>query len=228
MTIGREDDNTLRHNDDRISRFHIKIQESDGKLILTDLDSTNGTRINGFPVSIHVLQPGDLISAGRCLLLVGSQEEILKAHAASFLEAQSAESSDPGNQDFSHPQSYSEQTQASQLPILFHRGCPPLPSNLKALQTAELSDLLAYVHAHLTVAANYAQTRSLNEGQFTDIEGEEGIVIPNRVWQLLMKLQMDMACQHQAGRSDWYPASLAASSIAMGATATGIKAATRV
>ena len=50
VTIGREEDNHLRLNDVRVSRFHAKVQEDGGKIILTDLESTNGTRVNGHPV----------------------------------------------------------------------------------------------------------------------------------------------------------------------------------
>ena len=59
VTIGREDDNTIRLNDERVSRFHAKIQEDGGRVILTDLESTNGTRVNGHPVQMRVLQIGD-------------------------------------------------------------------------------------------------------------------------------------------------------------------------
>ena len=61
ITIGREEDNDIRLNDDRVSRFHAKIQEDAGRVILTDLDSTNGTRVNGHPVRMRVLQLGDQI-----------------------------------------------------------------------------------------------------------------------------------------------------------------------
>ncbi len=76
VTIGREDDNTVRLNDERVSRFHAKIQEDGGQVILTDLESTNGTRINGHPIQMRVLQIGDQIAIGRCLLVYGSPEEI--------------------------------------------------------------------------------------------------------------------------------------------------------
>src|SRR5262245_27904636 len=76
VTIGREDDNRIRLNDERVSRFHAKIQEDGGRVILTDLDSTNGTRVNGQPVQMRVLQPGDQMTIGRCLLLFGSREQI--------------------------------------------------------------------------------------------------------------------------------------------------------
>ncbi len=47
VSIGRERDNDVALNDEQVSRFHAKIQDADGRLILTDLDSTNGTRVNG-------------------------------------------------------------------------------------------------------------------------------------------------------------------------------------
>ena len=34
VTIGREEGNSVQLNDERISRFHIKIQEDQGKLVL--------------------------------------------------------------------------------------------------------------------------------------------------------------------------------------------------
>ena len=76
VTIGREEENTVRLNDERISRFHIKLQEDRGRVILTDLDSTNGTRVNGRTVSMRVLRAGDQVAVGRCLLLYGSRDEI--------------------------------------------------------------------------------------------------------------------------------------------------------
>src|SRR3954451_6356785 len=76
VTIGREEGNVLRLNDERVSRFHAKIQSDNGEVILTDLESTNGTRVNGNVVQIRRLRPGDRIGLGRSLLLFGSQEEI--------------------------------------------------------------------------------------------------------------------------------------------------------
>ena len=41
VTIGREEGNDVQLNDERVSRFHIKIQEDNERLVLTDLQSTN-------------------------------------------------------------------------------------------------------------------------------------------------------------------------------------------
>jgi pSer/pThr/pTyr-binding forkhead associated (FHA) protein len=53
VSIGREDENSLRLNDDRVSRFHAKISVEKGEVILVDLDSTNGTRVNGQPINLR-------------------------------------------------------------------------------------------------------------------------------------------------------------------------------
>src|SRR5437764_3722504 len=76
LTIGREEGNLLRLNDERVSRYHAKIQQDNDALILTDLESTNGTRVNGNLVQIRRLRLGDCICVGRSLLLFGSNEEI--------------------------------------------------------------------------------------------------------------------------------------------------------
>src|SRR5205814_2939729 len=77
VTIGREEGNQVQLNDERISRFHIKIQEDQGKLVLTDLESTNGTRVNGEDARLRILRFGDVISVGRSVLLYGTREQIM-------------------------------------------------------------------------------------------------------------------------------------------------------
>src|SRR5438445_6181415 len=76
VTLGREEGNVLRLNDERVSRFHAKVQLDDEDFIITDLESTNGTRVNGTVVQIRRLRFGDRVSIGRSLLLFGSNEEI--------------------------------------------------------------------------------------------------------------------------------------------------------
>src|SRR5277367_6429564 len=83
LTIGREEGNLLRLNDERVSRFHAKVQQDNGDIILTDLESTNGTRVNGNSVQIRRLRAGDRVGVGRSILLFGSNEEIAARMAES-------------------------------------------------------------------------------------------------------------------------------------------------
>src|ERR1700722_4752736 len=76
LTIGREEGNLLRLNDERVSRYHAKVLLDGEDLVLTDMESTNGTRVNGHIIQIRRLRFGDRITVGRSLLLFGSDEEI--------------------------------------------------------------------------------------------------------------------------------------------------------
>ena len=76
VTIGREEGNTIQLNDERVSRFHLKIQEDRDKVVLTDLESTNGTKVNGEDIQLRILRFGDMISLGRSVLLFGKREQI--------------------------------------------------------------------------------------------------------------------------------------------------------
>jgi pSer/pThr/pTyr-binding forkhead associated (FHA) protein len=75
LTIGRATDNAVVVADGRASRHHARIQARRGALVLTDLGSTNGTRVNGVPVTEVVLGQGDRIEIGRTVLLVDALPE---------------------------------------------------------------------------------------------------------------------------------------------------------
>ena len=68
VTIGREEGNTIQLNDERISRYHLKLQDDKDKIVLTDLESTNGTLVNDVPVRAQTLHHGDQVQVGRTIL----------------------------------------------------------------------------------------------------------------------------------------------------------------
>jgi hypothetical protein len=70
LTIGRAADNGLAIDDSRISRHHARLRARHGMLILTDLDSTNGVRVNGVRVAEVALGVGDRIEIGDTVLVV--------------------------------------------------------------------------------------------------------------------------------------------------------------
>src|SRR5438477_2127157 len=69
LSIGRDRQNTLAIEDRVLSRRHCAIQESDGKCSVRDLGSSNGTYVNGLPVTMRMLSDGDQITAGQNLFL---------------------------------------------------------------------------------------------------------------------------------------------------------------
>src|SRR3954464_4863742 len=64
VTIGRHPDNALVITDTQASRFHAVIGKSKEGYIVKDLDSRNGTRLNGQPVKGAKLNPGDVVAIG--------------------------------------------------------------------------------------------------------------------------------------------------------------------
>src|SRR4029078_4831609 len=76
ITIGREEGNTIQLNDERVSRYHVKIQEDHNRLVITDLESTNGTKVNNEDVQLRLLRFADMIQLGRSVLLFGSRDQI--------------------------------------------------------------------------------------------------------------------------------------------------------
>lgn len=75
-TIGRLPDNTVPIDDGSVSSHHAEITFKDGKHHLQDLDSTNGTFVNGEPVKEQVtLNQGDEVRFGRIESLFASEEK---------------------------------------------------------------------------------------------------------------------------------------------------------
>jgi adenylate cyclase len=73
-SIGRHPDNTIQILDRIISKEHAQIQRTaEGRFLLRDLGSLNGTYIRGDRVHEHVLDDGDEISLGSTRLLFVEQ-----------------------------------------------------------------------------------------------------------------------------------------------------------
>jgi transcriptional regulator with GAF, ATPase, and Fis domain len=64
IRIGKKEDNDLALADNTVSRHHLVIEQRGDSFVLKDLDSTNGTSINGMRVKEAYLSPGDVISLG--------------------------------------------------------------------------------------------------------------------------------------------------------------------
>ncbi len=65
VTIGRGLNNDLVLEDPRISRQHAQVRFKSRRFLIADQGSTNGTYVNGTPVTTeHVLRSGDIVSLG--------------------------------------------------------------------------------------------------------------------------------------------------------------------
>ena len=68
VTIGRMSDCDVVLKDKGASRRHVQLRTSEGVTTLTDLGSTNGTRLNGQTVQSGALSDGDRITIGTTVL----------------------------------------------------------------------------------------------------------------------------------------------------------------
>lgn len=186
ISIGREEENDIRLNDDRVSRFHAKIQEDAGRVIMTDLDSTNGTRINGHPVRMRVLQLGDQILFGRCLMVYGSPEELASLHAPPKKVSDSGVSIlPPGDSEGTHLPHTQEPSPPSDP---FGGQRPELPGGLTPLQAVQVSDLLSSVRSNVLYILENGE-----EQKPVPLKGSNRMTVSPEAWHLLQKVQLDLS-----------------------------------
>ena len=197
ITIGREEVNDVQLNDERISRLHAKLQEDQGQVIFTDLNSTNGSRVNGHPVQLRIMRPGDHLQLGRCTLLYGSDEQIaerakqLGVSIAALMPLQGP----PGRQvpagGAANPEfSLADNVNSDHMMTpLFFSERPPLPADLTTVQRARLADVLACIHEQLQNVV--LESGSRDDGETGESEGS--MIVPWQRFQNLLMLHRDLA-----------------------------------
>jgi hypothetical protein len=182
-----------------VSRFHAKVQVDGEDYILTDLESTNGTRVNGTTVQIRRLRIGDRIGVGRSLLLFGSNEEIA-ARMASLAGVGASPVPTAGNLDAMSEAGSDKQTIAGHVDMnldfdvnpsdairltsdaLFigTKALPPLPLKMTPSQAARLAEILDFLHQGLTQATENIEAKE--DGTQVTLEYSD--------WQRLLAVQM--------------------------------------
>ena len=189
VTIGREEGNSLQLNDERVSRFHVKIQEDQDKVVITDLESTNGTKVNGEDIQLRILRYGDIISIGRSVLLFGSREQIAEpaGRAARRRPRPRTPSAPKNNIARRGPARSISSSTGAPIPTCRARctRChpPELPDRLSPGQAAQLCELLEYLHIRI---------RDLLATVTVKTDAER-VTLEARQWQNLIDLQARLA-----------------------------------
>jgi pSer/pThr/pTyr-binding forkhead associated (FHA) protein len=191
LTVGREEGNPVQLNDERISRFHLKIQEDEHKIVLTDLQSTNGTKVNGESVQLWVLRAGDVISVGRTVLVFGSREQIAARlatlrgtdlSAGITLDADEADEQ-PNAASLDFELNFPDDPDAQ---AILHTVAPPeLPGSLNPGQAAQLAEMLQYMNFRLRTLVRSVRGKGKSDR----------VSLGQRQWQNLVDLQ-DMIGQY--------------------------------
>ncbi|MFK8114883.1 MAG: FHA domain-containing protein [Rubripirellula sp.] len=194
LTVGREEGNDIQLNDERVSRCHFKIQRDNDRLVLTDLDSTNGTKVNGVECQLKILRHGDLVAVGRSLMLVGSESQIAARLAAMggenpTLSREMASSESSVAIEFNH-----EPKSPVPAEVIQVQEVPSIPDNLSPGQKAQLCEILDYCQSRL---------HRLIEAARTDDANQE-VVLKLSTWQRLLDTQARLAAMtRQIADPDW-------------------------
>lgn len=83
ITLGRLPANQICLPEQGVSRQHCVFETEGERVILRDLDSRNGTRVNGLPVLQRVLEDGDVIEVGDSQFMFLRYERVAEAASAS-------------------------------------------------------------------------------------------------------------------------------------------------
>lgn len=81
-TIGRLEDNTFTISDPSVSSHHCEVLLRGGEVIVRDLNSTNGTYINGERITEAPLKPGQILRLGQVELRLETEATTAAAVAA--------------------------------------------------------------------------------------------------------------------------------------------------
>jgi pSer/pThr/pTyr-binding forkhead associated (FHA) protein len=81
-TIGRLDDNAFQIAEQSVSSHHCEVLLKGSDVVIKDLNSTNGTFINGEKVSEQVLKPGQVLRLGQVELRLEAEGAAAPAAAS--------------------------------------------------------------------------------------------------------------------------------------------------
>lgn len=75
LTLGRELDNDLTLADAKVSRYHARIDRLEDAWVITDLESHNGTRLNGVRIIRGGLETGDHLYLGDTVFRIEDERD---------------------------------------------------------------------------------------------------------------------------------------------------------
>jgi pSer/pThr/pTyr-binding forkhead associated (FHA) protein len=182
VTIGREEGNTIQLNDERISRFHLRIQQDHDDLVLTDLESTNGSKVNNEDVQLKILRHGDLITLGRSTLLLGTRNEINNdlEGLSSVNQKRSAQGSSESKSEVAVAD---DQDWHKDSRLILDYDPPRLPDRLSPGQAAQLTEVLEFLHSHIRRVVVDANVDRHNKH----------VVLASEKWQRLLDAHSHLA-----------------------------------
>ncbi len=118
VRIGRDSDNELPIREINASRRHAEVFMREGSHYIRDLNSTNGTKLNGVAIEESVLKPGDQIAIGDSVFVFEDRPKATTTRAVTFSEGPAGDESstvrlDPNKSQFLDPKAFLERPAAA-------------------------------------------------------------------------------------------------------------------
>ncbi len=78
FTVGREDDNDLVLDRPNVSKYHLRLRRHEGSIEVIDLDSTNGTYVNGRRIAEpRVVRRADRVYVGDYIIMLDGDDDAI-------------------------------------------------------------------------------------------------------------------------------------------------------
>ncbi|MCA9582451.1 MAG: FHA domain-containing protein [Myxococcales bacterium] len=189
VTIGRDEDNTIRLTERNVSRRHAKLlQQNGGGYLVSDLSSYNGVRLNGVRIAgTSKLRPGDQMMIGDYLVAihVAASDSITAPGSAGL----GFDETDPS---FGMEHTESVETELVKAPVSTSRPArlvmisPPSPGAEYALgetrtQIGRAEDLDLWVN-HKSISRHHAEIVKVGDGfRIADTHSSNGVRVNDRL-----------------------------------------------
>jgi hypothetical protein len=76
VSIGRSPENGIMIDNPAVSHFHARVFNEDGRLMLEDFGSLNGTFVNGQRVKMVALKAGDSVGIGKHTIVISESRDL--------------------------------------------------------------------------------------------------------------------------------------------------------
>lgn len=133
FTIGRDEEAGFTLEDDAVSRHHIEIRPADeGGWMVIDLDSANGTLVNGEPMDQHLLAEGDVVQLGDTSFTFIAEDEESSESESSLDMPETSENAQSDINDDASAAAVEQQEVEPQLPVEEAQSSPDVEAETDA------------------------------------------------------------------------------------------------
>ncbi|HYZ89971.1 MAG TPA: FHA domain-containing protein, partial [Myxococcales bacterium] len=206
ITIGRDDGNTVKLPERNVSRRHARLKRGNGALLIEDLGSYNGVRINGERIAEPTpVKEGDLIEIGDYDLAVEGRFQVTTPPPRATVPPASARTFPPGSATARTIPPGSASVRTIPPGAAVQRTMSPTPAPTPAAAEASPGGATAIIRVS-DVMKNVPQTegRDLEKGEMPRLVGLSGAIRGKEFFLMRTEVKVgrsaenDIAIDHQS------------------------------